>query len=150
MKAGQFNTSDELNKFGKNLSSVIYILHHPESTCGTMLPGRNGSHLKDMSCQNKAHLENTKIGSCLYTEPFLNNTVKDTDSCTACHEHFDEPRFVLLQRDAHSLPSLFRTVLLYYIDFCTAIVQETDSASAIVDFVKAEAAAWRLSQHADK
>lgn len=62
MKAGQFNTSDELNKFGKNLSSVIYILHHPESTCGTMLPGRNGSHLKDTSCQNKAHLENTKIG----------------------------------------------------------------------------------------
>lgn len=68
----------------------------------------------------------------------------------ACHEHFDEPRFVLLQRGAHSLPSLFRTVLLYYIDFCTAIVQETDSASAIVDFVKAEAAAWRLNQHADK
>lgn len=65
----------------------------------------------------------------LFTDLFLNNTMKDTDFWTMCYQHFDKScsRNVGLTH----YRTCSETVLLYYIDFCTAIVQETDQESAV-------------------
>lgn len=66
----------------------------------------------------------------LFTELFLNNTMKDTDFCTMCYQHFDKSCYCNAGLTHYRTCS--ETVLLYYIDFCTAIVQETDRESAVL------------------
>lgn len=54
--------------------------------------------------------------------------MKGTDFCTMCHQHFHESCYC--NAELIHCHSCSETVLLYYIDFCTAIVPETDSESA--------------------
>lgn len=81
----------------------------------------------------------------LFFKKNYNNTIKESAFSKLCPEY-------LGQFWAHSLSYIVAKDCFAVLDwfFCTTIVQDTDSASAIDDFLQAKVVAQRLSQHADK